>query len=366
MGSRGIPARYGGFETLAERLSLHLTARGWSVRVYCQAEEADGDHAIRRDTWRGVERVTIAPRLSGAPGTMEFDLRCVRDVITSRAVHDDVTQVDLVLGYNTAVFNLLQRAHGRRVVINMDGIEWRRSKWGPAARAWLWLNERIALRAGSQLIGDHPRIAQRLKTLGRPDTHMIPYGADIIGAVHRDAAQPLEVMRDGYFLFVARIEPENGLLEILRAHAASQVPQRCVVVGQLHAGNAYHDRVRAAARADTIFAGAIYEAAPLAALRAQCRAYLHGHSVGGTNPTLVEALGAGNAVLAHDNPFNRWTAGPEQLFYGDDDTCRDMFRRLDRDTAKRDAMRAAARARHAETFGWGAVLSAYEALLEND
>ncbi len=134
---------------------------------------------------------------------------------------------------------------------------------------------------------------------------------------------------------------------------------RLVVLGTLRVGNPYHRAVEAAASPEVLFPGAIYEPEQVRALRVHARAYLHGHTVGGTNPSLVEALWAGNAVVAHDNPFNRGTAGDAQLYFSDPDSCAAAIERVLSDGAAVAAARAAARAR-AEQFRWDAVLASYE------
>ena len=122
---------------------------------------------------------------------------------------------------------------------------------------------------------------------------------------------------DRYLVSIARIEPDNSILDIVRTFSRRHRGVRLVVLGRLDEGNTYHRAIRAAASEEVLFTGAIYDAATLRALRFHARAYLHGHTVGGTNPSLVEALWAGNAVIAHQNVYNTWTAGPEQFFFSD-------------------------------------------------
>jgi hypothetical protein len=150
MGTRGIPAAHGGFETFAERLARFLTARGWTVTVYCQS--ASGPH--QDDVWNGINRVHI-PAISGAIGTIFFDLQATLHAARRPGAV-------LVLGYNTAVFNVILRAFGRKVGINMDGIEYQRQQYGRIARAWLRVNEWVALRTSHLIFADHPEIAHHL------------------------------------------------------------------------------------------------------------------------------------------------------------------------------------------------------------
>lgn len=355
LGTRGVPAAHGGFETFAERLALYLVSQGHSVTVYCQSErgvDLDG----REDNWQGIHRVHFGTSRSGALGTMQFDLTCVRHVL-------DRPGVDLVLGYNTAIFNLLQKRRGRQVYMNMDGIEWKRSKWSWPARLWLFANEIIGANLTDLPIADHPEIRAHVARRCRRRPVMIPYGADVI-----DRADPAHLARFGvlpgeYFVSIARIEPENSIAEIVGAHAAAETGRKLVVLGRLDPDNAYHRNLKQIAGADVVFPGAIYDAPVVQALRFHARAYMHGHQVGGTNPSLVEALGAGNAVIAHDNRFNRWTAGEGQFYFGSVPEAVMHLRRLSVDDLAIRRAQAAARARHAEAFDWIDVLSRYQALM---
>ena len=354
MGTRGVPASHGGFETFAERLALWLVGQGISVTVYCQSDgpvDLDG----REDHWNGIHRVHFGTRRTGAAGTMEFDLKCARDVVRRPGV-------DLVLGYNTAVFNLLQKLRGRRVFMNMDGIEWKRKKWSTPAKLWLLLNEIIGANLAIP-IADHPEIGRHVarRSLRRPV--VIPYGSDRVRSASEAPVRALGVDPGKYFISIARIEPENSILEIVEGFLQSETNMDLVMLGRFDPDNAYHRKVREIGRHRVMFPGAIYDDAQVKALRFHARAYLHGHQVGGTNPSLVEALGAGNAVLAHDNVFNRWTAGVGQRFFRTGKDCCDMLSVLARDDAAVERARLAARAQHAMKFRWDDVLARYQDLL---
>ena len=355
LGTRGVPAAHGGFETFAERLALYLVGQGASVTVYCQS---DGpiDLNGREDYWRGIHRVHFGTRRSGVAGTMEFDLACVGHVLRRPGV-------DLVLGYNTAIFNVSQRLKGRKVFVNMDGIEWKRAKWSVPAKIWLFLNEIIGANLATRPIADHPEIARHVARRSLRKPVVIPYGSDVVSAADEAPVLELGLRPDRYFISVARIEPENSILEIIDAFQSADTDMDLVVLGPLDPDNAYHRKVRNAGGGRTIFPGGIYADHRLKALRFHARAYFHGHQVGGTNPSLVEALGAGNAVIAHDNRFNRWTAGEGQRFFDTVESCAANVRRLARDDLALHAARIAARERHAKDFQWHDVLARYQTLL---
>ncbi len=347
LGSRGIPAAHGGFETLVEHLSLHLVDAGWRVTVYCQDEDASARERFAIDEWRGVERVHVRVKRNGAAGSVEFDWHSVRHA----ARRDGVC---LVLGYNTATFLALLRLYGKSILINMDGLEWRRPKWSPPVRAWMYVNEWIGAWLGHRLIADHPAIADHLaRRRSRSAIATIAYGGNSVTQAPIEPVKALGLMPGRYLVSIARIEPDNNIK--LLVEAFSKRPRdgcKLVVLGKLDPDNRYHAAVKAAAGADVVFPGAIYDKAIVEALRYHARAYCHGHTVGGSNPSLIESLWCGNAVLAHRNPFNLWTAGADQFFFGDVAECDAQIERVLRDDVGVMRARVKARARAEEAFVW--------------
>ena len=199
LGTRGIPAAHGGFETFAERLALFLVARGWHVGVYCQQEVAAVDERITTDEWNGVERIHVHVASEGPRATLEFDWHCVRDAATRDSVC-------LVLGYNGAVFLPYLRMRGRKVLTNMDGIEWRRPKWSLPVRGWFWVNEWIAAWSSHRLVADHPAIADHVATRrSRTAIATIPYGGAPVDAAPDAPVRALGLLPGRYLLSVARI-----------------------------------------------------------------------------------------------------------------------------------------------------------------
>jgi hypothetical protein len=172
LGSRGIPAGHGGFETLAERLSLFLVDRGWDVTVYCQESENSGTGRTEPlvDQWRGIRRVVIATSGRTPLSTVEFDWACTRHAAGQPGIK-------LVLGYNTAAFAALLRSRGHTVVIHMDGVEWKRPKWSWPVKIWFYANFHCAKSVGRALIADHPELVEAYtRVYGRHKTEFISYG----------------------------------------------------------------------------------------------------------------------------------------------------------------------------------------------
>ncbi|MDO4635962.1 MAG: DUF1972 domain-containing protein [Lautropia sp.] len=354
LGIRGVPAAHGGFETFAEYLALYLAEKGWRITVYCQV---DGTGAIKEDSWRGVRRIHIPVDREGPAGTIQFDWIATRHA-------QKAGEPCLTLGYNTAIFCTLLRLARLPNVINMDGIEWQRAKWGMGPKVWFYLNEWAGAWLGNHLVADHPEIKTHLSRRTSPDRiTVIPYGAEDIRSADSAPVTALGLEPGRYLSVIARAEPENSLLEIVSGFSRKPRGLKLAVLGKYDAANPYHQAVKAAASDEVRFLGAIYDKAIVQALRFHSAAYVHGHQVGGTNPSLVEALGAGNAVIAHDNRFNRWVAGPGAAYFDGASGFADQLESILGDPGRLDAMRRASRARFEAEFQWDKILSAYETLL---
>lgn len=355
LGTHGVPAQYGGFETAVEHIGLHLARSGWRVIVYCQVE---GKGPIVEDAWRGIERVLIPIDLPGWRGTSKFDLLSV----THAARHDDIC---LVFGYNTALLNMVQRLTRVPLVINMDGIEWSREKWNRALKAVLYANERIGCMLGNELIADHPEIEKYLRRRARPSKiTMITYGADSVTGAPTEPVLCHGLVPAEYLSLICRPVPENSILEIVRGFSARPRGIKLAILGDYDPKvDDYHRQVLNAASEEVVFLGSIYDPGVTRALRYHSLGYLHGHTVGGTNPSLVEAMAAGNPIIAHDNPYNRWVAGESALYFRTPEDVDNQVQRLISDCGLARQLSANARERHAEQFTWEHISAQYEQVL---
>jgi glycosyltransferase involved in cell wall biosynthesis len=355
LGIRGVPAAHGGFESFAERLVPWMVQAGWRVTVYCQGSETGERY---EDIWEGCRRVHIPVKADGPLGTIEFDVKSTMAAVKEKGVL-------LTLGYNTGFLSAYARLRGKTNIVNMDGIEWRRAKYTKIQQIYLWLNERIAAASGNILIADHPEIVRHHSTHASPTKiSMIPYGSEKIEAADEKLLTGFRIERDRFFTVIARPEPENSILEIVRAFSRRHRDASLVVLGKYSKQHSYQSAVVAAASDEVIFPGAIYHKPTLHALRLFSAAYIHGHQVGGTNPSLVEALGAGNALIAHDNPFNRWVAGDAGLFFSNEDDCEKRIEDLIESSTLRDQLRANACRRWEKDFTWPKVLDEYLKVIE--
>ena len=353
LGTRGIPANYGGFETFAQRLALYLVQRGWEVTVYCQVNTPK----LITKQWQGINLVYIPSNSNSALNTVIFDYKSTIHALKQEGII-------LVLGYNTAIFSILYWLKKRVSIMNMDGMEWWRSKWNFFQKVWLFLNERCGAIFSDHLIADHPQIKKHLTSYVSPKKiSVIPYATEPVNRVDKNLLKAYQLVPNQYSLVIARPEPENSILEIVSAFSSRKWGQKLVILGRyLPQIVPYHKEVMDAASDEVIFAGAIYEKEIVDSLRFYARLYIHGHTVGGTNPSLVEALAAGTPILAQDNSFNQWVAGDKAHYFRDQDDCLEELKQLLYNTDELENMRLASKARYWEQFSEERDLKAHEKL----
>ena len=355
LGTRGIPANYGGFETFAEELAARLVERGHQVTVYCRSYHASGQRECR-----GAQLVVLPT---------------IRGKHTDTAVHTLLSSLHLLLhradaaiycnGAN-AVFSYWPRLLGIPTVLNVDGLERKRRKWNAAARAWYAMSERWSTLCPNRVVTDARAIRSYYQERFGLDTDFIAYGAPNGPSQTADKLAELGLERDGYYLYVSRFEPENNALLVVREFERSSSKRRLVMVGDAPYAAKYIRQVKATKDPRVIFTGAVYGKA-YAELQSHCHAYVHATEVGGTHPALVEAMGRGCAVLYLDTPENGEVAGRVGLSYnaGQGELC-DRIDQLEAASPEQmESMRRAAASEASDRFNWERVTDAYERLLES-
>ena len=347
-----------GFETAFSEIAPRLVRRGHEVTIYCRA----GAHTPARRVPR-EDGVTL--RYLPSPGGKNFaavssTLLAVLHAMARREF-DVWFFVNVGLGHHAA----LARLAGAPVVMNVDGLDWTRDKWGPVARAYFRSAARAAVRSCTALVTDAEAMREFYRTrMGREST-MIAYGADVERARRPELIAPYGVMPRGYYLIVSRLIPENSLDVMLDGFRRSRTARRLLVVGGASYRDAFHDRLRAlAARDERIrLVGHVADQATLRELWCNCYAYLHGHSVGGTNPALLRAMGCGAFPLALDTVFNREVlADTGRFFERDPLSVAALLDAVDHDAESAALFREAARARVAARYTWDGVTAQYEQL----
>ena len=354
LGSRGIPAIIGGFETLAEQVGTRLAARGHEVTVYCERNLYPGRRA---ETYRGVNLVFMPALPTKSMEALSYDLRC--------ACHALFRNFDLLymLADNTSVSLVLPRLLGRRIVINTDGLEWQRSKWPWPGKLFLKFNEWLAVRLTRHLVVDARAMGLYFQRRYGRETTYITNGTEIIRSKDPGLVRNLGLEPGRYLAVVCRLEPENSVETIIGEFRKTDTDLKLAIAGGANYRSRYVRRLTEMSRDDSrvLFLGVLPDWDILRELRVQALAYIHGHQVGGTNPSLVEAMGAGNIILALRNPFNCEVAGETAIYW----TPRpgDLAGKILRLAGDPEAFRplgGQARRRAAEAFSWDDIASKTE------
>ncbi len=352
LGTRGIPANYGGFETFAEELSVRLVGRGHHVTVYCRERHGAAEH-------RGVHLVYLPTVRHKYFDTLAHTLISTLHLLAHRV------DVALYCNAGNAVFTILPRMARIPVALNVDGIERRRRKWNAWARAWFHASEYLSTILPNRFVTDAEEIRRYYKEHYGKDSLFIPYGAEILRTATRGVLDRLGLEPDQYFLYVSRMEPENRPLEVRQAFEKSSTGMKLALIGDAPYAHEYIRRVRDT-RDDRIIApGAIYGLG-YRELGSWCFAYIHATEVGGTHPALIEAMGRGDLVLYLDTPENTEVCGDAGLpWKTEEELTARIQETLTMSESERERLRARAVQRVRERYNWDVVTAQYEKLFES-
>jgi glycosyltransferase involved in cell wall biosynthesis len=295
LGTRGVPNNYGGFEHIAGYLSRGLVEKGHEVTVYNSS-----NHPYQAKEWHGVKIIhCFDPEYKiGVAGQFIYDLNCILD---ARKKDYDII---LMLGYtSSSVWKFLYPANAI-VITNMDGLEWQRTKYSKPVRKFLKYAEKLAVHSSRFHVADSPVIKEYLDKHYNIKSKYIAYGACLEPVADENLLSEYGLQKHEYFLLMARMEPENNIEMILDGFCLSRLPSTFVVIG--NTGNGYGKYLTSKYKNEKriVFPGAIFNEEKVQSLTAFCSLYFHGHSVGGTNPSLLDAMAAKVPLAAHDNPFN--------------------------------------------------------------
>ncbi len=354
LGTRGIPANYGGFETFAEELSTRLVARNHDVTVYGRSNNI----RYAEKTYKGVNLVVL-PTI----GTKYLDT--VAHTFLS-VFHALPHRFDCMLVCNAAnaLFTIVPRVSGTPVALNVDGIERLRKKWGPAGRGFYRMSEYLSTVIPNAIVTDADVIRDYYQKKYRKPSVTITYGADFGPANTRTALDELDVEPREYFLYVSRLEPENNAHVVIEAFQHVRTLKKLVIVGDAPYARSYIEKLKSNRDPRIRFAGAIYGTG-YRELQSHAYAYIQATEVGGTHPALIEAMGARNCVFAKDTPENREVVDDCGLFFRNaDDLTRQIERALS-DSVVVETLRSKAYERAKIHYSWDAITDAYEKLFEN-
>ena len=356
MGTRGVPANYGGFETFAEELGQRLVKKGHQVTVYCR--RGFGEKVESPLEYKGIKRVILP-----APHHKYFET--VVHTFFS-LLHVIFHKVDVIILCNAANSPVAWLAKIARipVLINVDGIERRRKKWNFLGRLWYRLGEFCSVLFATKIISDADVIADYYKNRFKTDSVVIRYGAEASIDWDINLLKDFDLTSGKYWLYVARLEPENNALGVIEAYKSSNSKIPLVIVGDAPYAREYKQQLKERSKGcNVIFTGYQF-GVPYKTLGANCYAYIQASEVGGTHPALVEAMARGNCILANDVPEHREVIGDAGLLYNFNDfkILAEKMDFLENNFELVQTKREEARRRASELFSWNSITEKYESL----
>jgi glycosyltransferase involved in cell wall biosynthesis len=353
VGTRGVPARYGGFETCIEEVGYRLADRGHEVVVYCRGAKPEE----QLPEYRGMRLVHLGAMRKRSLETLSHTALSAFHLVRHR------TDVALVFNAANAPFLPVIRAARIPLATHVDGLEWQRGKWGPMGQRYYKLAEKLSVRWSDALIADAQGIADYYRETFDAPTDLIAYGAPIIGNGGGSRLAELGLSQQQYHLVVARFEPENHVDVIVEGYVKSSATLPLIVVGSAPYADEYTQKVTALADDRVRLLGGVWDQELLDQLYANSLTYLHGHSVGGTNPSLLRAIGAGAAVTAFDVVFNREVLNTAGTYFRTPDDVAARIEESEADPAATGARGELSRRRAAQ-YDWNDVADKYEKLCE--
>jgi glycosyltransferase involved in cell wall biosynthesis len=354
LGTRGVPATYGGFETAIEEIGQRLVEQGHSITVYGRST---GERAPREHL--GMRCVTLPALRSKALETLSHTALSSSHLALTRR-HD----VAFVFNAANAPFVPMIRSRGTAVAVHVDGLEWKRDKWGRFGRRYYRAAEQLAVREADALIADAQGIQDYYADEFAIPTELIRYGTKIIEHSPADLIAALDLAPGRFHLVVARFEPENHVDVIVEGYHRSDAQLPLVVVGSAPYSAAYTQRIQELAKQDPRIRllGGVWDQRLLDQLYTHALSYLHGHSVGGTNPSLLRAMGAGTAIVAWDVVFNREVAGTGGSYFRSPDELAREVEEVERYPFRFRDLGELMQERAKKLYDWDVVTEQYEAL----
>ena len=351
VGTRGIPNHYGGFEQFAEYLAKGLIERGFKVLVY-----NSHNHPYQGNTLNGIDIIhCFDPEYKwGTIGQFVYDLNCILDL---RKRNCDVI---LQLGYTSnSVWGWLLPRKKTVVTTNMDGLEWKRSKYSNLVRKFLLFAERLAIKYSDHLIADSIGIQDYLRGKYNKTSVFIPYGANLFQNPDESILQEYQLSPYKYNMLIARLEPENSIEVVLDGVSLARDNQIFLVIGKHQTKYGEYLKSKFSKQENIKFIGGIYDIDKLNNLRYYSNLYFHGHTVGGTNPSLLEAMASNSLICANDNPFNRYILGDDALYFL---TAKDVADNIDK-VVKGDKnsqnILAENKSKINDTYSWDMIIDQY-------
>ncbi|MDG1571469.1 DUF1972 domain-containing protein [Robiginitalea sp. M366] len=353
LGTRGVPNFHGGFEQFAEYFSVYMASKGHEIYVY-----SPHNHPFKENKFKGVNIIHCydPEHKVGTFGQFIYDLNCILD--SRRKAFDIILQ----LGYtSSSVWGWLLPKKAF-ILTNMDGLEWKRSKYSPRVRKFLKYAEKWGVKYSDHLIADSLGIQEYLKLEYQKDSTYIPYGAEVFETPNPEILNSYELSPYAYNMLIARLEPENNIETILDGISMDPNKTCFLVVGKHETAYGEYLKDRYSASEHIKFLGGIYDIRALDNLRYYSQLYFHGHSVGGTNPSLLEAMASNALIIAHNNIFNRSILENDAFFF---DTSEDVLRLLRNSKSEHQTWISNNISKIRSLYSWDLINRKYEKLMED-
>lgn len=369
IGSRGMPAKYGGFETFTEEISTRLVSKGYDVYVSCE-----GGVTPQIPEYKGVK-------------LFYFPLKPFFRIIYE-TIYDIYSMIKAskpcdciyVLGYGAGFFFFIPKMFGKKLIVNVDGREWKRDKYNKLEKLILYLSEKSAVWYSNIVVADAYAI-QNLMTEKNTNKRIvfIPYGVEAppiedwnskkLNDITVDNDEFYKLKANEYDLVVARLEPENNIYSIIEGFIKSNTNKKLVIIGNYNS-NSYKARIDSIIKKYNaydriIFTGSIYRKDVLNMLRQNCHIYIHGHSAGGTNPSLLEAMISRAIIFAHDNEFNREVGGKCILYFKNVDDLSNKLTLVDNNVGQYLKLKYTAYIRVKNNYSWNDIANKYDKLFNS-
>lgn len=359
LGLYGMPMperHFTGFETAFGEIAPRLAAAGHEVTMYCRGSHYPSE--LRAPEWHGVKlKFVPSPGGKNFSGLIATLFASLHAIMFGR--YDVFFFVNVGMGHHAA----LCRIWGARVVMNVDGLDWKRGKWGPVGRAYFRSAAGSAVRFCNRLVTDAEAMRQFYLDEFDRDTTMIAYGAYVESSERPELVRQLGIEPRDYFLVAGRLVPENCADLVIEGFLASGSAKKLVIVGGANYESEFHRRLKELATDRVVFTGHIHDQSLLKELFCNCHAYVHGHSVGGTNPVLLRAMGYGACVLAHDTVFNREVAADAGLFFPTNaEALGALMRQVEQDPELVAELRTRGPRRITAQYTWDKIADQYEQL----
>jgi glycosyltransferase involved in cell wall biosynthesis len=355
LGTRGIPNHYGGFEQCAEYLAFGLVERGFEVIVY-----NSHNHPYQEKQWKGVEIVHCYDPEDklGTAGQFIYDFNCILD---SRSRNVDVI---LQLGYTSSSVWGMFLPKKAIITTNMDGLEWKRTKFSKNVKKFLQYAENLAVKYSHHLIADSIGIQEYIYGKYKQNSTFIPYGADLFENPDVSILSQYDITPYNYSLLIARLEPENSIEVILDGIASADTKKTFLVIGKHTTKYGEYLKNKFAAHTNIRFIGGIYNINKLNNVRYYSHMYFHGHTVGGTNPSLLEAMASNALICANENPFNKYILGEDALYFNTSEDIKEAINAIEKTDPLAQKMLTNNHDKITETYSWDNIVNQYATHLQ--